>query len=241
MAIGTPVALGNSSALANVSTGVITLTAAVATGNLIVVAAHASVTTAISTVTDSKGNTYVVDNTSGTTRRAAIASAQCTIALAINDTITVTYASASSATRTQIAFSVSGLATSSALDKAPTASTGTVAAWGGGLTGTLTQADEIIFGVVTRGGSTTSTPGGSFTEVEDTNVNSLTCGTVYQIVSATTSLNPGGTFAASGTAWDSVTASYKGLSTAITSANDVSMWNLPTNQPLKIKTTVTDY
>lgn len=88
---------GSSAAVGSIN---ITVTAATAVDNLIVVGHAAGGSSVImSGVTDSRGNTYTVQvskptdtGTAGTNPGSSIASAVCTTALQVNDTITVTLA-----------------------------------------------------------------------------------------------------------------------------------------------------
>jgi hypothetical protein len=209
VAIGTPVGLGTNSLFNTGSTVVITLGVAVSAGDFVIVGAGGSANGVITGVTDSKGNTYAVDKTDATLRGNGIASSKIGTALAVSDTITVTFTTSASSRRHAWAASVSGLDTTTWLDKINAAS-GTTGAWNGGASGTLTQADEIVFANGFHATTGTSTPATNYTELYDFGDAGSTLSSVYRIVAATTSETPGGTWSASGSQWDAVTATYKG-------------------------------
>lgn len=89
MAAPTMTTIGKGGTSANATTLVLTLSVGAAVGNSIVVFIRSG--TAVSSVTDSKGNTYTV--TTIAALATFVATANCTVALAAADTITVTLTS----------------------------------------------------------------------------------------------------------------------------------------------------
>ena len=144
--------IGDNSSSSGGTTLAITVPAGgVAQDSLIVIAAGGSSSAVISSVADSKGNTYQVDDTEATYGFAgSVATAIAATALVSGDTITITY-SASVTFRTACAYEFSGAATASWLDKVVSAgdASGTSSAPDSGLTATTAQADELIFAAFT--------------------------------------------------------------------------------------------
>jgi hypothetical protein len=206
---GTPVGLGTNSVFNTGNTVVITLGTAVIVGDFVIVGAGGSANGVVTGVTDSKGNTYAVDKTDATLRGNGLASSKIATALAIGDTITVTFTTSASSRRHAWALSDSNLDPATWLDKTNAAS-GTTAAWNGGATGALAQADEIVVANGFLATTGTTTPATNYTELYDFGDAGSTISGVYRIVAATTSETPGGTWSVSGSQWDAVTASYKG-------------------------------
>src|SRR3990167_7261455 len=140
--------IGDNSSSSGGTTLVITVPAGgVAQDSLIVIAAGGSSSAVISSVADSKGNTYQVDDTEATYGFAgSVATAIAATALVSGDTITITY-SASVTFRTACAYEFSGAASASWLDKVVSAgdASGTSSAPDSGLTATTAQAGELIF------------------------------------------------------------------------------------------------
>jgi len=209
MAIGTPVKLGNTSSTTNVTTTQMTTLAAVAAGESIIVGfVVENATRTLSSVTDSAGNTYAIDQhlLSGT-RHLYVASCHNALALASGSLITATTDANTTNRRGLWALSVSGLATASTLDKTNTNS-GSSTAWSGGASGTLSQANEIVIGIGTAVSTSSTTADTGYTQTESF----LTGGgrgiSVWKIVSSTASETPGGT--CGNNSWVGITATYKG-------------------------------
>lgn len=215
MAIGTPVTLGSATIGGTPTTLTLTTAAAVTAGDSIVVAIYIpSATTTLSSVTDSAGNTYAIDiqyKHTGQPRRVCLASCHNATALASGGTITATMSAATSGSKGISALTCSGLQTSSTLDK--TASDeGSSTTWATGSTGTLTQADELAVGFAASVSGTASTTTSPWVELED--FSSQRNVLVYQVVSATTALNAGGTWG--NAVWVGVISTYKGATTNVT-------------------------
>jgi hypothetical protein len=162
-------------------------------------------TTAISSVTDSKGNTWSVDKAATASPLAALASTMQNVGtLTTSDTITVTYTTASNP-RSVIVDEFSAVATSP-LDQVATA-TGTTTNRTGGTTPTTTQADELIIGCFATGSAETSfTHGTGYSDFTTKFAGSVSG--EYQIVAATGAYNPTATGGVSATS-HGVTATYK--------------------------------
>lgn len=145
-AIGTPVNVGGNGNGSGVSTTVVITPANTAVaGTLVVVLAGVTNSTLINSISDTNGNTWTADTTvsvNGQNYRLFYCIANAN--LDNTDTITVTY-SATSGNKVVGVSSVSGVNTSSPRDL------GLVGSFGSGTaasttTGTLAQADEIVFG-----------------------------------------------------------------------------------------------
>lgn len=146
MAIGTPVEIAGANSKDAGTTLVITVPAGgVPAGASIFVLTGIALDSAITSIVDTAGNTYVEDVTvlnSTTATRSAIRSVHNCLALAQNDTITITFAT--TANRAARAFYVTGLAATSVLDVTATG-TGNSTALATG-TAARTYADEIVIG-----------------------------------------------------------------------------------------------
>lgn len=220
MAIGTPTSIGTKSDRTAGTDCVIT--GVTASSGMILVAAGCGTNGLTATVFDSVGNTYAVDVTSnGGAGGAAvfiIASAQVTTPLSAG-TITVRWSSSVAAgsgnNKSAAAANVTGLATSTPLDKSSTGNSGT-ATWDSGATAATTQADELVWGGGFANASTdgASTPTAPNTELQDFNTGSgdgFTLTTVYQILAATGTPKANGAFTGTGsTITVSAVATYKG-------------------------------
>jgi hypothetical protein len=216
MSIGTPALIGSGASTGSDGSLTFGVTAAVAAGSSVVIAVDLvrNASTGLG-ATDSKGNTYTVNVTKfGTSDLlGAILSAHNVAALTTSDTITVTYPNAFYEKRVQ-AYSVTGLAASSTLDKTASNNANS-SAWSSGSTGTLSQADEIAFAFGVLGTTAASNPDAGWTELFDfsnTSLNRLVF--QYQIVSATTALNGGGSFAGGSVPWAGMIATYKAAAPA---------------------------
>jgi hypothetical protein len=206
---------GNANTASTVSTLAVTVPAAGhAAGNILFVAigtGQATVATP-SSVTDSKLNTYTIDNTTVATVAVTIARSTLTTPLVSGDTITAHWA-ATAALLTMDTAEFSGVA-ASPLDQA-VANTGTASTTlDGGTTLTLAQAIEVAFGAFMAVGST----GGSTAGAGWTKLNDITVGTApnrgfvweYQVTNSTAAIDSTATI---------VTAhSYSGLTTTYKAA-----------------------
>lgn len=220
MAIGTPTSIGTKSDRTAGTDCVIT--GVTASSGMILVAAGCGTNGLTATVLDSAGNTYAVDVLSNGGAGGAVtfilASAQVTTPLS-GGTITVRWSSSVAAgsgnNKSAAAANVTGLATSSPLDKSSTGNSGT-ATWDSGATAATTQADELVWGGGFANASTdgTSTPTAPNTELHDFNTGAgdgFTLTSVYQILVATGTPKANGAFVGTGsTITASAVATYKG-------------------------------
>jgi hypothetical protein len=195
--IGTPVGLGTAAGSSSHSSRVLTTTADAPAGDAIIVAVMSNLTgRTLSSVTDSAGNTYVIDESLGTTSNNVwIASCLNPAHLPSGGTISANFGS-TDATASQVhAMSVSGLKKSGALDQHTSASFGLGSAWSISTPSATTVPDELVVGVASAsGGAFSSTPGATYTELYDTPLNARGFTTVYKIVSATGVQTPSGTW-----------------------------------------------
>lgn len=224
MAYGAPVFLGeNQTGIGSVAGVTITTVAAIAVGDLVLVAAYmpddgnAARPTVLS-VTDSGGNTYAVSvtkrhSTSGDRYLIMAACLGASNAVAIGGTITVTMTSNTASFKHAIACKSSGVA-ASLVDKTAT-SEGAGTPWSSGSTGTLADGNEIAFGFATgRGnfssGTPANTPNTGWTEVANTYQSNIEYVLQYKILSGDTSAqNPGGAWDSAYTWWLAAVATYR--------------------------------
>lgn len=202
MSIGAPTLLGSANATSGVAaTLAMTTTADSPVGSLVIVAVAYRSASAISSVTDSAGNTYSGDTQTTNTVSVRLFWSVITTDLPSGGTITATYASSTSA-KIITAIVIAGCATSSPAD-AMVSATGT--STGPSVTSgtlTLTNGSEIAIGVVVANGTETWSPEGT----GFTGIGSVPQSTVmalhwaYQTVSSNTALTYAPTMSAS-VAW----------------------------------------
>lgn len=161
-------------------------------GSLIIVVAVGTVfSSAPTSCADSKSNTYGTDS-SNTGNNMVVFSAQAASALVSGDTITVTYGGTLSIRGMIVAYAT-GIVTSAAHDKSNATGTGLTTHPISGLSGTLTQANELVlgcFGVI--GTETQSAEDPAFTALATDAVNGvLRLHAAYAVVAATTSIQYG--------------------------------------------------
>lgn len=219
-AIGTPTSIGSAQVFDGGSlTQVLTVSAAVSAGQLVVVGVASANAAAVSvTFTDSKGNSWATNSSNNaTTSFTALGSSLITNALTTSDTITATY-NVSEAARMIAATQTSGIG-ASPFDKA-VSSTGTAVGWSTGATAATTLADEIVFAVCANDATAaeTDTAGATYTELFDFATSSaLNMTMVYKIVSATGAQTGSGTWTNSGSrTWAAAAATYKAAGVAAT-------------------------
>ena len=210
--------LGSSLTSSSANHITLTITNAAPTGDTVVVAAGQAGST-LSTVSDSRGNSYTVDRTtvSNNSAAVAVASTRLTTALQSGDTITATFAATSSATRGIVAADFSGLGTVSPWVDATASGTGTGLAPSAGPSGTSQAAPELVIGAFSDatmpfGVGATFTPTSPYTSAGDAGTagSAMRLHLTYNIATAT------GTFTAAGTLnsrqaqyWSATLASYK--------------------------------
>lgn len=198
--IGTPVTLGSTvSSAATRSSATHTTTAAIPAGSLAIVAVFAPFGGAqtISSISDGT-NSYasaVTNAYDGSTQLvAAIYYKENAAAVSSSATITVTFSGSTITQPTVIsALYVTGVQTSSPLDKTNSGTTSAGTTYASGTTGALTQANEIAIGFIGEyNASVTITEGSGFTTLNSPRQGSgsnYNANLAYQIVSATTALN----------------------------------------------------
>lgn len=219
-AIGTPVGLGSgSNSTIGGTTVALTLGTAIVAGDLVVVAIgsdhNPGSSGVVSSVTDGT-NTYTLAGTAkGTSAQASVELWYCANCAAVaSGSITATFGATIQSGRSKMiaAARVTGVAIASALDKsANSTASGTTPTVS---TGTLAQANEIIFSVdftlSTTSGYTVSTSG-AFTSLYYFQTATDSLGFVYKTVSATTSITNNPTWAGNGgTQVPQAIASFKG-------------------------------
>lgn len=182
---------------------VYTMVGGIAVGDRIIVIGNIRGGPTVSSISDSKSNTYAVNGTAG---GVGMGSAHCTTALVAGDTVTVTF-TGSNTGHCIIVGSISGQA-NPAFDKTKGA-TGSSSPASTGNSATTTQADEIVIGTAGVVGVAV-TEDATFTNFENF---TLAAGAVtqiagYKIVSATGAQAYAPTF--SGTHnWGSLLCTYK--------------------------------
>jgi len=190
MTIGVPVSLGATSAAAGSATLVLTTTADAPVGTLIVVAVGYKNNGAISSVSDSAGNTYT-GNTQTSSSNGSIRLFWTIVAtdLPQGGTITATY-SATANNKLLIAANVSGIAASPADATVGATGTGTApSVTSGTLNAAAATAGEIVFGVGEAAASETWSAEGGFTALATVNQSTTSSlHLAYQTVNATTAL-----------------------------------------------------
>lgn len=209
MAIGTPTKIAANSGTSVSSVAVTVPAGGVALGSKIIVFAGSNgASTPTFACADTQGNTYSPDDQSNYTGAdktyICLLSAQVGTALVSGNTITVSTGGVTVGAMEVIAYSVTGLATSSALDQHTHAAPGTTGTPNSGNV-TTTQANELLFGAL---GSFTgpNSAGAGWTSLDTATVTRFYL-VEYQIVSST------GTFAATGGTsvqeWNAIIATYK--------------------------------
>jgi hypothetical protein len=193
LAFGTPYLIGHNTPSTGTSQTIAVGTATTAGDAIIVATGNSSTSTTVTSVTDSKSNTY-------TAAIAAVTSSEFghewialnTTALTTSDTITITY-STTTGQKGCVAIGCSGVATSSAIDQAVSAHA--TSSSPSATTGTLSQATEMAIGVIfnkSTGGAPTGL--GSFTSITQFQSGSSPEVTVaYLATSATTAVTFSGT------------------------------------------------
>jgi hypothetical protein len=214
MTIGTPVEcfVAEHTTL-TAATSVETLTVGMAVGTRGFVLVGSTAAKIVSSIVDSKGNTWTVDKTqAGAVQAVSICSAPITVALVPTDTVTITWSSATSSTTDVSIQNVSGLYTFP-VDSSPGA-TGAATPAATGASSTLTQPREIVWAICNFGTTAATAPAG-FTGVTTTPLPGNFTTVVYQIVSALTAINA--QFVAGTGAWAAAEVTYRGAADPITS------------------------
>jgi hypothetical protein len=159
-------------------------------------------------ITDSAGNTYVVNDTSQTSgsSRISISSAHNVLPLSAG-TVTVTFGSTAALVYAH-AVETTGMALASVLDKTATAS-GATAAWTAGPTAVLAQANEMAYYALLHSiDGTAITPAAGWTDLFDADTGANQWAIGYGLRSTTDAVTASGT-GGNGT-WVSCIAAYRG-------------------------------
>lgn len=213
MAIGIPSLIGSTSDMGSSATKTIAVGTAIPAGESIVVFADLVLNTVSGlSVSDSKGNVYTasVSKIGPSDLTGIILSSHNIIALTTSDVITINFNTSFFYEKRVWAYSISGLAPA-ALDKSASNNAGG-SPWSSGSTGALTQADEIAVTLAILGTIAANSPSAGWIELVDfQNSSGNRIVIQYQIVSAITALNGGGTYGDS-VNWAAMIATYKGAS-----------------------------
>lgn len=215
MAIGTPTERKATSFAAQTATTAFSPASTIAAGTVALLFACCNTTKKLSSVTDTAGNTWVVDVADNPTGAQCVSVASCQVATQITTggTITATWSSATSGTCDIWVEEVTGLAASSVFDKKVSA-TGTGTAASSGSLATLAQTSEIVWGLFrTNNGQTGNSVGSGFTQATTFTLEGNAALLEYQIVAATTGIPAALTLGASGT-WSALAAAYKGVASS---------------------------
>lgn len=223
--IGIPVSLGANVGAALSSSITMTTSAAIPGGSLAVVAVIIEKNTSISVTSVSDGtNSYSLGKSAlyDASSFACVEFWYCANANAVaaGATITANFSAAMGPGSGNVpvicaAYST-GVATVSPLDKTASAQFVATTAPSSGSSGTLTQAYEIVFGILglySSGGAVTLTESAGFTQVVDQQqgaTGNWRIHLAYQIVNATTALNYQPTLSANSSGAQSIVATFKG-------------------------------
>ena len=208
MAIGTPVQRYQARPTGQTTTTAFSPATTVPAGSKAILCVIGGSSKVASSVTDSVGNTWAVDATDTTTSQGkTFASCQVATQITSGDTITVTWSVGSSSAIAVWLVSVTGLATSSPFDQtAANGASGTAATVGP--TGTLSQADEIVFVCFRISVVSTWAEGGALQTITNS-YDGTNASLFYEIVAATTAVTETATAGSTGS-WTALIATYKG-------------------------------
>jgi hypothetical protein len=192
--------IGTRTAVGGATTTVLTTTATAAVGERIVVATGwFEAGSSITGVVDSAGNTYAIDIQSYSGVGIAICSAHVEFQLASGQTITVTYSASAADWRNIHAATLSGIASSSAVD-----TTNATPDDDNNMATTATNSsteDAVIFGAfgMRKLADEAWTAGGSSTEISETHIPNLNFASQYRVLTASGSNNSSGAYGATDT------------------------------------------
>jgi RHS repeat-associated protein len=188
-------------------------------GDTVILTAGQSGST-LSSVSDSRGNTYSVDRptVSNGNSDTAIASARVTTALQTGDTITATFAATAGATRAIIAADFSGLSTTSPWLDATASATGAGLTPSAGPSGTSQTAPELVIGafsdatILLFGSGGTFTPTAPYQSAGDAGSvsDAMRLHLAYNVATTTGTFTASGTIASrTGEYWSATLGSYE--------------------------------
>lgn len=202
---------GSNTSTASSTTITFTVPAAgIPAGAAIIVGCSSGATTTLSTVTDTKSNTYTVDKDSGGLRASHLASCPNCIALVSGDVITATF-SGTTASKQIVVIYVTGMKTASIQDigAVATATSTTPSA----TTGATTNGSDLVVGVVAwQNAPTVSVEGAGYTTLGGDVQEGANSGMhlAYKIVSVTGAQTYAPTLSGSNQ-WGECVEAYKGL------------------------------
>ena len=208
--------LGNANNTNTTDRITLTITAAAPVGDTVIVAAGQG-STALTSVTDSRGNSYAIDrptvsNGSGAFGGVAIASTRITTALQSGDTITAIFAASASATRAIAAADFSGVLTQSPWLDATASAIGHNNSPSSGASGATQAAPELVIGAYgdTGTSATTFTPTSPFQSAGSSVGTLASLRLTYKIVATTGAQTASGTYSGRVSPYWAVTlATYK--------------------------------
>lgn len=211
MAIGTPTERYASATLVDDDHFTFSPTSTIAAGTTAIIVSAAVLP--ITAIADSVGNTWTLDHSYNASSTQVIVAASCNVTTAITTgaSITLTYSLSGNAWRRTWVYEVSGLATSSRLDKSADAS-GSGANFSVGPTGSLSQADEVAFVTSLTDDAATITMAAGWTPATTNNLQTIQ-NLAYKIVADPAAITAAGTFNRGDRSWDGMLVTYKGLST----------------------------
>jgi hypothetical protein len=204
--------VGQNSLATSSATLVVTLTGAVPVGDLIVLGITGNGNGQLTSVVDSKGNAWNLDNNTTSTTGGQVASVVVTTAMVAGDTITLNGTTAITS-RQAIAAQFTGVSPSGWFDKlASTSNTSTTP--NSGLTPATSQANEIVVGLiepVTATAASITAADATFTEIGsgDGAGSSRSIKMYYKVVNTVGTQSVSGTLSTS-VAWRATTTTYRG-------------------------------
>lgn len=202
---------------ASSATQTYTMTSSIAVGSDIVVCAASASGGAgqgLSSVSDSRGNTYAVNDSlaDGARTMVGIAMAPCTVGLIAGDTITITWTNSNFGHACAVGAIINPKAAASTDADVGTGTNGTGTSASSGTTTALAQANEIVFGVAGSTDTSTGTQDATYTTIANllfkASARLFMAG--YKVVAATTAVSYAPTLPV-GTNWVSIVRTYKGL------------------------------
>lgn len=212
-AIGTPTTLGSNNTGTSAASLTITTTGAIVAGNLVVVAIYVIGTNPTVTSVSDGTNSYTrANNSLSGTGTGELWYKENASAVGSSASLTVNFGGTIT-TSTIAAAQVSGIASSSSYDSAAAAAATGTSTTPSATTGTLAQAEEIVFGVVTVGSTSTLTESAGFTNLYSlSNGAAVKLGLGYDIVAATTAVTYHPTLGSS-VIWRALATPFKAPST----------------------------
>lgn len=194
--MATPYLIGGNGAAAGSTTLVISVATGTATGDQISVAAMCGPGTTVSSVADSKGNTYTkINSNTAHIPTYHYTTTGTTVALTTSDTITITY---SSTTQEKYGVATGMTGVLATPDQVPTPTVGTAVTSGSITSGTLSQPTEFAIAIISTANGSPPTWGSGFTQISQQHIaGNPYLSVAYLAVNATTAITASATFASS--------------------------------------------